>query len=96
MRTERVAEIVRELQASKKYKDLSEDTIDRVVNWASQRQKTPRDAVKAAKRKLHQIFAAYCRPGAISELERRVAALPAPDDMNAFQRACAEILAGHA
>jgi 16S rRNA (guanine(1405)-N(7))-methyltransferase len=91
-----VSEIVRELQLSKKYKSLSEETINRVVLWASQRQATPRDAVKAAKRKLHQIYAAYCHPGAIAELERRVAALPPSGDTIALKEACADILLGHA
>jgi 16S rRNA (guanine(1405)-N(7))-methyltransferase len=50
--------------------------------------------LKAAKRKLHQVYAAYCPPGAIARLRRLVAALPSPESPD-FQDACREILRGH-
>jgi 16S rRNA (guanine(1405)-N(7))-methyltransferase len=52
--------------------------------------------VKAAKRKLHQIFAAYCPPEAMTRLGEQVAGLPNPNDETALRESCREILLGHA
>jgi len=51
--------IVEQLQASRKYRTLAPDVLGRTAAWAATRSTSLKDAVKRAKRKLHQIFSAY-------------------------------------
>lgn len=89
-----IAGIVNELRESRKYGDLSPAILERAARWAYERH-AHGDAVKAAKRKLHQVYAAYCPPGAIARLTRLVDALPARDSPQ-LRDHCREILRGHA
>ena len=73
-----VAEIVAGLRESKKYRDVSASVLERTAQWALARYDS-KVALKAAKRKLHQVYSAYCPPGAIARLKRLVADLPPPD-----------------
>jgi 16S rRNA (guanine(1405)-N(7))-methyltransferase len=86
--------VIAGLRESSKYRNLSASVLARTAQWALARH-AGRDALKAAKRKLHQVYAAFCPPGAIARLARLIAELPAPD-ASAFRAACGEILAGHA
>jgi 16S rRNA (guanine(1405)-N(7))-methyltransferase len=89
-----VTAIVAGLRESKKYRNLSTTVLDRTARWATERY-PEREALKAAKRKLHQIYAAFCPPGAIARLRRLVRALPQPESPD-FGDACRTILSGHA
>lgn len=89
-----IAGIVIELRESRKYRDLSAGVLERTARWAYERY-AHGDAVKAAKRKLHQVYAAYCPPGAIARLTRLINALPNPESLE-FRNHCREILRGHA
>jgi 16S rRNA (guanine(1405)-N(7))-methyltransferase len=93
MTDERVAEIVADLRETKKYRAVSASVLERTAQWALARY-VDREALKAAKRKLHQVYTAYCPPGAIVRLRRLVAALP-PSDSPGFRDACREIMRGH-
>lgn len=88
-----VANIVDGLRESKKYRDVSASVLERTANWALARFEG-KDALKAAKRKLHQVYSAYCPPGAIARLKRLVGNLPPADD-SSFRDACREMLRGH-
>ncbi|MCP4218572.1 MAG: hypothetical protein GY765_28320, partial [bacterium] len=50
--------IEEKLKQSKKYRSLCTETIHRIALWAADRYKG-KDAVKAAKNKLHQVFGSY-------------------------------------
>lgn len=89
-------EVVRELRQSSKYAGLCEPTLARIAQWSLVRHAKPRDAVKAAKRKLHQVFGAYLDPGAVAMAERRVDELGEAPDARALQQAARDILRHHA
>jgi 16S rRNA (guanine(1405)-N(7))-methyltransferase len=88
--------VVGELRAARKYRHLSDETLARIARWALERHRSERDATKAAKRKLHQVFAAYCTGADVETLQQRVAALPELCEEGAFRKECREILRGHA
>jgi 16S rRNA (guanine(1405)-N(7))-methyltransferase len=94
MTDERVARIVADLRESKKYHAVSATVLERTAQWALSRYPDG-EVLKAAKRKLHQVYAAYCPPGAIARLRRLVAALPPPESPE-FRDTCREIMRGHA
>jgi 16S rRNA (guanine(1405)-N(7))-methyltransferase len=89
-----VADIVAGLRESKKYRDVSASVLERIAHWALARYDS-KVALKAAKRKLHQVYSAYCPPGAIARLKRLVDGLPPPDH-STFRDTCRELLRGHA
>jgi 16S rRNA (guanine(1405)-N(7))-methyltransferase len=53
------AAVVEQVMASTKYADLDEDFVRRIATEASERFRAQGDAVKYAKRKLHQAFGAF-------------------------------------
>ena len=65
-----IAELVDRLRASRKYEALCGETLTRAASWAAARHPRVRDAEKAAKRKLHQISAAYVGSGSQKIAER--------------------------
>jgi 16S rRNA (guanine(1405)-N(7))-methyltransferase len=89
-------EVVGQLAASGKYAGLCQATLERIAGRALERQPRPQDAVKAAKRKLHQAFAAYLDPGAVALAERRTAELGSEPTRQAIEAAAREILRHHA
>jgi 16S rRNA (guanine(1405)-N(7))-methyltransferase len=89
--------IAAELRQSAKYRDLCDQTIDRIAADAARRHAHPADAVKAAKRKLHQIFAAYSSQPSLRHLLRDVERLPMRlDDPVAFDAGAERLLGEHA
>lgn len=87
--------VVAGLQGSGKYKDLAPETLQRTADWALARHPRPSEALKAAKRKLHQAFGAYLDPGALAAVGRIMDGLgPAPEN-EALEAAAARILALH-
>ncbi len=94
----RIAAITDALRASRKYRDLHEPTLERIARDAAARHPRDADAVKAAKSRLHEVFAAFGSPRALESLGARVAALPDPRDparRPEFDAGCAAILALH-
>jgi 16S rRNA (guanine(1405)-N(7))-methyltransferase len=88
-------QIVRELHAARKYRSVCEDTVGRVARWAAERYPDQKDAIKAAKRKLHQVFAAFLESGKLDRLQAHVQQLPSPSDAS-FREACLALLGEHA
>jgi 16S rRNA (guanine(1405)-N(7))-methyltransferase len=92
-----VAEIVRGLRESRSYRSLAEPALIRVARWSAATQKGRQAALKAAKRKLHQVYGAYLAPGAVAAAERaaeRIAegGLPEVEERSL----CLEVLRQHA
>ncbi|MDQ1355219.1 MAG: rRNA ((1405)-N(7))-methyltransferase [Acidobacteriota bacterium] len=74
--------IFQELKASKKYKYVCEDTLNRIAGWAVERY-DPKKAVKAAKNKLHQVYGAYFEKmnlDKIREQMEKLAGIGSPDE----------------
>ncbi len=91
-----VENIVANLREAKKYRHLADQTLERVARWALERHPSGRDATKAAKRKLHQVFAAYGQPNDLDTLLGRVVSLPGSADKDALRAGCLDLLRGHA
>lgn len=95
----RVAAIVAQVRARPKYRSVAPDVIARIVARELAAHASPRDALAATRRKLHQILAAYWhdRPDgvALGELVATLAdaAARTPGDLKA---ACAAAMAHHA
>jgi 16S rRNA (guanine(1405)-N(7))-methyltransferase len=76
-RVERIAGL---LAAAPKYRNISPETLDRVASWASVRYRSDKEILKAAKRKLHQVYAAYLTSKAAARLGELVASQQEPRD----------------
>ena len=89
-------ELVDDLRRSAKYRWLCEPTLRRIADWSARRSVSPKDAGKRAKRKLHQVYAAYLdawdADAAINQLE----ALPDRSTPEQIKSAFRSIMAGHA
>jgi 16S rRNA (guanine(1405)-N(7))-methyltransferase len=91
------AGVLDQLRRSRKYRDLSEATLVRVARWALRTWPDERQATKAAKRKLHQVYAAYLTPSSLAAAEEAAAALSAGGCSAAEKRsACLEAMRHHA
>ena len=91
------ATIAAELRQSAKYRDLCDQTIDRIAADAARRHAKPAEAVKAAKRKLHQIFAAYSDQASLKSIVSDVENLPMrAEDPQAFDAGAERLLGQHA
>lgn len=90
------SELVQKLRATRKYRNTCEDTLARVARWALARHESPRDALKAAKRKLHQVYGAYLQQTDLDRIEALAASIPTPGSPEAAAAACRQILCHHA
>jgi 16S rRNA (guanine(1405)-N(7))-methyltransferase len=92
-----VAEVVRGLRESRRYGGLSEPTLIRVARWSLRTRGGRQAALKAAKRKLHQVYGAYLAPSAIATAERVAERIAAGGLSEEEQRSlCLEVLRQHA
>ncbi|MGA1197799.1 MAG: hypothetical protein ACO36I_15020 [Candidatus Latescibacterota bacterium] len=57
--SENEAKIIAQLRQSRKYRDLCDETLGRMAQWALAQNSSLKVATKAAKRKLHQVYGAY-------------------------------------
>jgi 16S rRNA (guanine(1405)-N(7))-methyltransferase len=89
-RVERIDRIAGLLAAAPKYRHVSPETLSRVASWALVRYRSDKEIVKAAKRKLHQVYAAYLSPKAAARLAQLVAG---PQESRA---SCLEAMSFHA
>jgi 16S rRNA (guanine(1405)-N(7))-methyltransferase len=87
--------VVAELRASRKYRHVAAAALTRIARAALRGARDEADAVKRAKRKLHQVFAAFVTSAEIASAERILAALPESPSTEALQAACGEILKRH-
>ena len=88
-------EIVTELRETKKYRDLCPETLERIATWALERYPA-KTALKAAKRKLHQVYGAYMDAVDVARVEALVDRLPQDPEEPVLKATCREILALHA
>ena len=96
MKTEVESELVERLHKTRKYANTCEDTLVRVARWALARHDSPKTALKAAKRKLHQVYGAYVGQADAGRIDWLVGAMPTPGSPQRIETACREILGWHA
>jgi 16S rRNA (guanine(1405)-N(7))-methyltransferase len=93
--SEDVAAITEELRASRKYRHVAGAALTRIAGEALRGARDRADAVKRAKRKLHQVFAAFVTAEEIARAEQILGALPDDPAPEAVRAACREILRRH-
>lgn len=86
-----VAELVADLQASRKYAVLDPDALARTSAWALERSGSRKQAAKAARRKLHQVYGAYLPAAGIADAESAARDLGRED----LETVCRSVLAVH-
>ncbi len=86
-----VAALVAELQASRKYATLDPQALERTAAWALERSRGRKEAAKAARRKLHQVYGAYLPATGIAGAEAAAQALGVED----LETVCRAVLAAH-
>lgn len=79
-----------------KYRNVCPDTIERISQWACDRHRSDKEAVKSARRKLHQLYGAYFKPGWKSHLKHQLDALHAANDPDSRRTICMQMLKYHA
>lgn len=89
-------DIVEQLRQSRKYRHCCTDTLDRIAQWALARHHAPKDALKAAKRKLHQIYGAYFDRVDWSRIEASLDGIEAGAPADTLRAVCGDILRSHA
>ncbi len=88
--------LVDKLRQSRKYGGVCEDTLARAVDWAAARHVRPGNALKAARRKLHQVHGAYFNGFDRRRLDRAVEGVENGVTGEAVRAACADVLGMHA
>ncbi len=81
---------------SRKYRHLCRDMVTRVVDWAVARSHSEADAVKRAKRKLHQVHGAYMQGWDAGASHELLGSLPPHPDIAALRTVCRRIMEQHA
>ena len=89
-------ELIGRLRQSRKYGGVCEETLARAVDWAMVRHPRPSDALKAARRKLHQVHGAYFSGFDRRRLDRAVEGVEGGASGEAARAACADVLEMHA
>ncbi len=89
-----VGTLVSELRRSRKYRDTCDGVLDRTAEWALERHKSPKDALKAAKRKLHQVHGLFFDSVDFARIERGLDCMPGPDS-EAMREFCGSVLDSH-
>ena len=88
-------EIVDELLQTRKYRHICQDALERIAEWSVERFETPGQALKASKRKLHQVHGAYLGQVDFDKIDDSLASLPAPPPEDDLRRMCGAILNLH-
>ena len=89
-------DIFDKLKQTPKYGSLCDETLLRMASWAAARHASPREALKAAKRKLHQVYGAYCDQCDLRRVAEVVQALPHGAPEETIRSACRDLLRHHA
>jgi 16S rRNA (guanine(1405)-N(7))-methyltransferase len=87
--------IAKALEGVPKYRNVCPDTLKWAAEWASVRHKSEKEAIKAARRKLHQIYGAYFRSNWARHLKGQLKALQFQKNPDAFKTICLNILKTH-
>jgi 16S rRNA (guanine(1405)-N(7))-methyltransferase len=88
--------MVEELKKTKKYRFMCDEALVRFAARASERHKRPADALKAAKRKLHQAVGAYLDDASVAKVTEALAHLPESAEGETLKSACRLVLKAHA
>ncbi len=88
--------LVGELQRSRKYRWVCAQTLSRVAGWALARADSPAAASHMARRKLHQVYGAYCSPEDHRTVAGALARLGGSPSEADLQAACMRVLRLHA
>jgi 16S rRNA (guanine(1405)-N(7))-methyltransferase len=94
MKMSEIDTVFQKLKESRKYKYLCDDTLYRISGWALQRFEG-KQVVKAAKKKLHQVYGAYFevfQPGKIQKKLNRISSEP---DTGSLKTIALEIMESH-
>lgn len=91
-----ICEIVVSLASSKKYANLCPDTLYRTARWAWERYPDTASAMKAARRKLHQVFASFISENEVLRVQHLVETLPSCPDQDETRSICRSIMQLHA
>jgi 16S rRNA (guanine(1405)-N(7))-methyltransferase len=86
--------IYHNLKESKKYRYLCDDTLHRISQWAAKRFK-PKKAVKAARKKLHQVYGAYFEKMNIGKIQERLDEESGEGDIEELKRIALDIMESH-
>jgi 16S rRNA (guanine(1405)-N(7))-methyltransferase len=89
-------EIVARLRASKKYGSLCTETLSRIAEWAVRQFPSPRQALKTAKKKLHQISGAYTEKDSQRKIDELLYSLSPEASEADIRSVCLRILTHHA
>ena len=87
---------VSKIKASRKYRNICEDTIRDVIENALPKHQRAKDAIKAAKTKLHRIQAAYLGKLFFEDELDILARLYSHGDMNGVKAICLKLMSEHA
>jgi len=88
-------EVAERLGETRKYRHLCDDTLLRISCWALARHASPQAALKAAKRKLHQVFGAYAGGVDFESATVLVDQIANAKSDAEVREACGEVLASH-
>jgi 16S rRNA (guanine(1405)-N(7))-methyltransferase len=86
--------VYQKLKESKKYKYLCDDTLYRISDWALQRFEGKK-AVKAAKKKLHQVYGAYFEAFQPGKIQKLLDQIPDHADKKSLKPIALEIMRSH-
>lgn len=89
-------EVFAALCRAPRYRHLSADTLRRMSGWAAVRHPGVKDAVKAARRKLHQVNGAYLDRRGVARVEELLQGISPGLTDEVLRGACEPILACHA
>ena len=87
--------VVGKLRESAKYRNVCFDTLYRVAGWSLERHENPKQAIKAAKRKLHQVYGAYLDQMNMATLASLVGDLPPASEDELLRDTCRRLLRCH-
>lgn len=86
--------VYQRLKESKKYKYLCDDTLYRISDWALQRFEG-NQAVKAAKKKLHQVYGAYFEAFQPSKIQKQLNKISSEPEKENLETIALEIMESH-
>jgi len=88
--------LIDEIKSGKKYRALSPDTIRDVVTRETTKHKSLKNAVKAARKRLHLILADYLSHLDYPEAEQQLKSAFSSGDQNKIRETCLNIMTKHA
>ena len=96
MENKKIDSIIDEIKSGKKYRVLSPDTIRDVVTRETTKHKSLKNAVKAARKRLHLILADYLSRLDCPEAEQQLKTAFSSGDQNKIKETCLNIMTKHA